>query len=84
MYWDVVEVKPLETLGLFVRFTDGLTGEVRFEPEHLSGVFAPLKDPAYFKQVYVDHGAVAWPGQIDLAPDAMYQEIKANGVWVLA
>ena len=84
MYWDVVEVKPLEALGLFVRFTDGLTGEVRFKPEHLSGVFEPLKDPAYFKQVYVDHGAVAWPGQIDLAPDAMYQEIKANGVWVLA
>lgn len=84
MYWDVVEVKPIEALGLFVRFTDGLTGEVRFKPEHLSGVFEPLKDPAYFKQVYVDHGAVAWPGQIDLAPDAMYQEIKANGVWVLA
>ncbi|MBH0179017.1 MAG: DUF2442 domain-containing protein [Nitrospira sp.] len=84
MYWDVVEVKPVEALGLFVRFTDGLTGEVRFKPEHLSGVFEPLKDPAYFKQVYVDHGAVAWPGQIDLAPDAMYQEIKAKGVWVLA
>lgn len=84
MYWDVVEVKSLEPLGLFVRFMDGLAGEVRFKPEHLSGVFEPLKDPAYFKQVYVDHGAVAWPGQIDLAPDAMYQEIKANGVWVLA
>lgn len=84
MYWDVVEVKPLEALGLFVRFTDGLMGEVRFKPEHLSGVFEPLKGPAYFKQVYVDHGAVAWPGQIDLAPDAMYQEIKAKGVWILA
>lgn len=84
MYWDVVEVKPLDPLGLFVRFTDGLMGEVRFKPEHLSGVFEVLKDPAYFKQVYVDHGAVAWPGQIDLAPDAMYQEIKTHGVWVLA
>lgn len=84
MYWDVVEVKPLEALGLFVRFTDGLTGEVRFSPEHLRGVFEQLKDPACFNQVYVDHGAVAWPGQIDLAPDAMYQEIKAKGVWVLA
>ena len=84
MYWDVIEVKPLDALALFVRFTDGLAGEVRFKPEHLRGVFEPLKDPAYFKQVYVDHGAVAWPGQIDLAPDAMYREIKANGVWVLA
>ena len=84
MYWDVVDVKPLEHLGLFVRFADGLTGEVRFTPEHLTGVFEPLKDSIFFKQVYLDHGAVAWPGQIDLAPDAMYLDIKAKGVWVLA
>ncbi|MDF0653036.1 MAG: DUF2442 domain-containing protein [Nitrospira sp.] len=84
MYWDVVEVKPLENLGLFVRFADGLAGEVRITPQHLTGVFTPLQDPAFFKQVYLDQGAVAWPGQIDLAPDAMYQEIKAKGVAVLA
>jgi hypothetical protein len=84
MYWDVVDVKPLEGLGLFVRFADGLAGEVRFTPEHLTGGFEPLKDPAFFKQVYLDHGAVAWPGQIDLAPDAMYQEIKAKGISVLS
>ena len=35
MHWDVVEVKPVEELGLFVRFADGLEGEVRFTPEHL-------------------------------------------------
>ena len=83
MHWDVVEVKPLEGIRLFVRFADGLTGEVRFKPEHLTGVFEPLKDPAFFKQVYLDHGAVAWPGQIDLAPDAMYREIKEKGVLIL-
>ncbi|MDF0666037.1 MAG: DUF2442 domain-containing protein [Nitrospira sp.] len=84
MYWDVVEVKSLEDVSLFVRFADGLTGEVRFTPENLTGVFTPLNDPAFFKQVYLDHGAVAWPGQIDLAPDAMYQELKEKGVAVLA
>ena len=42
------------------------------------GVLAPLRDPEFFKRVYVDHGAVAWPGEIDLAPDAMYKEIRAR------
>jgi hypothetical protein len=84
MYWDVVEVKPLDNLGLFVRFADGMSGEVRFAFEHLTGVFEPLKNPAFFKQVYLDHGAVAWPGQIDLAPDAMYREIKEKGVSVVS
>jgi hypothetical protein len=29
--------------------------------------------------VYIDHGAVAWPGEIDLAPDAMYEQIAKQG-----
>jgi hypothetical protein len=84
MYWDVVDVKPLEDLGLFVQFADGLSGEIRFTPGHLTGVFALLKNPPFFKQVFLDHGAVAWPGQIDLAPDAMYPEIKEKGVALLS
>ncbi len=28
-------------------------------------------------------GVLAWPGDLDLAADAMYKEIKANGEWVL-
>jgi hypothetical protein len=38
---------------------------------------APLRDPEFFKRVFLDHGAVAWPGDIDLAPDAMYEAIQA-------
>ena len=83
MYWDVVEVKPLEGLALFVRFQDGISGEVQFSPQHLTGVFEPLKDLDFFRQVFVDQGAVAWPNHVDLAPDAMYQAIKTQGVWVL-
>jgi hypothetical protein len=29
----------------------------------------------FFSQVFIDHGAVAWPGDIDLAPDAMYEDV---------
>ena len=83
MHWDVVEVKPVGDLDLQVRFADGLTGRVRFLPAHLTGVFAPLKERAFFERVFVDHGAVAWPGGIDLAPDAMYRVIQRDGEWVL-
>jgi hypothetical protein len=33
-----VDVKPVESLSLFVRFRDGMTGEVRFAPDHLTEV----------------------------------------------
>jgi hypothetical protein len=83
MNWDVVEVKPEPEWVLFVCFADGLAGRVRFQPSCFHGVFAPLQDPAAFRRVYIDHGAVAWPGDVDLAPDAMYREIRANGEWLL-
>jgi Protein of unknown function (DUF2442) len=41
-----------------------------------AGVFKPLAAPALFAQVFVEHGAVTWPGEIDLAPDAIYAQIK--------
>lgn len=83
MPWDVVDLKIIAPLAMLVRFADGMAGEVRFETSHLTGVFSALKDFNFFKQVFIDRGAVAWPENIDLAPDAMYNEIKANGVWVL-
>ena len=84
MRWDVIQIEVTGDLTLRVHFADGLTGQIRFLPSHLTGVFAPLREPAFFAQVFVDHGAVAWPGDIDLAPDAMYQAIKSRGEWVLA
>jgi hypothetical protein len=75
MYWNVVEVKPEADYCLFVRFEDGLTGHVRLRQENLTGALAPLRDVQFFNQVFVDSGAVAWPGEIDLAPDAMYEDI---------
>jgi hypothetical protein len=37
-----------------------------------------------FSQVHIDHGALTWPGDVDLAPDAMYDAIKTHGEWVLS
>jgi hypothetical protein len=76
MYWDVIEVKPEPDYHLFVRFADGVSGRLRIAPERMTGALAPLRDDGFFKQVTIDQGAVAWPGEIDLAPDAMYEEVS--------
>ena len=82
--WRVVEVRALPDYHLFVKFVDGTTGEVDLSRILLgdkAGIFAALRDPALFAEVYVEYGAVMWPGEIDLAPDAMYDEIKKRGRW---
>ncbi len=79
----VKAVKPLSHLRLSVIFDDDTQGEVVLKESHLHGVFEALKDPNVFKRASCDHGFVEWPGDIDLAPDAMYDAIKAHGVWIL-
>jgi hypothetical protein len=78
MYWDVVEVRAEPHHCLLVRFKDGLSGRVQLRPEDLTGVLAPLRDEQFFNQVFIDYGAVAWPGEIDLAPDAMYSRVASQ------
>ncbi len=83
MHWNVIDVKKLSPLSIQVTFADGTSGKVQFEPSYLTGVFEALKDPDVFRQVYIEQGAVTWPGNLDLAPDAMYEAIKINGEWIL-
>jgi hypothetical protein len=58
-----------------------LAGHVQLRREDLTGALAPLADVQFFEQVLIDSGAVAWPGEIDLAPDAMYAQVanQRNG-----
>ena len=84
--WRVTEVEALPGFRLRVAFADGLTGMVdlsRLVHSPQAGVFAALADPSLFAQVRLDYGAVAWPGELDLAPDAMYAAIQKNKVWSL-
>jgi Protein of unknown function (DUF2442) len=81
--WNVVEVTVGSGRQLQVQFADGTSGAVHFDDAFFTGVFEVLKDDALFRRAYVSQGAVTWPGDLDLAPDAMYDEIKRHGVWVL-
>lgn len=84
--WRVAAVEAKPEFRLRVRFNDGTEGEVdmaRFVRSPEAGVFAALRDDALFHQVRVEWGAVTWPGELDLAPDAMYEAIKQHGEWVL-
>lgn len=83
---DVASVRPLDDYILEVKFYDGVQGHVDLRglihaPD--AGVFAALADADRFAAAHVEYGAVTWPGEIDLAPDVMYEQIKAHGRWVL-
>jgi hypothetical protein len=84
--WFVTQVTAHPGFRLSVKFIDGTTGDVLMEQRALresAGVFTALADPKAFAKVFAEDGAVTWEDGLDLAPDAMYDEIKRHGVWVL-
>ena len=84
--WRVTDVEALPEFRLRVTFADGSTGVVdmaRLVHSLQAGVFAALLDRSLFAQVTIEYGAVTWPGELDLAPDAMHAAISEHGVWSL-
>ncbi|RDS84716.1 DUF2442 domain-containing protein [Dyella monticola] len=84
--WRLVAVTVMPAYRLDVRFRDGTSGIVDMAAlvnSDSAGVFAFLRDPSVFQAAYVEFGALTWPGDIDLAPDALYAAIKARGACAL-
>ena len=86
--WRVTSVTALPEAQLEVTFVDGISGKVDMRTflssSRVDGtVFETLRDPAVFAEARVVMGAVQWPNGADLAPDAMYDAIRENGIWVL-
>jgi Protein of unknown function (DUF2442) len=86
--WSISRFKILANYKIEVSFADGTSGIADLAPRLSQGPlgdgFDPLCDETIFSKAYVEHGALTWPGSIDLAPDAIYQRIKASGISTLA
>ena len=80
--WQVEAVTAMPACRLDVHFRDGTSGMVDMAAvgnSDLAGVFASLRESSVFEAVHAELGAVAWPSEIGLAPDALYAMIKARG-----
>jgi hypothetical protein len=76
--YRIISAMALPGFRLDIEFADGTKGIVKVEDRLFGPVFEPLRDPDYFAKVTVDEfGAVCWPNGADLAPDALYERIRA-------
>jgi hypothetical protein len=84
--WRVTSLEVLSGFRLRVGFNDGIQGTVElagFLHSASAGVFERLRDVSLFRQARIELGAVTWPGDLDLAPDAMHGAIKEHGTWIV-
>ncbi len=83
MLKDVVEVRPTGAHRLYLRFEDGVAGEVDVaDLIAFDGVFAPLRDERRFAEVCVNRelGTICWPNGADLDPDVLYAQVSGEPV----
>ena len=68
----VQAVSVRENFHLELRFTTGERRLFDARPYLTRGVFTRLADPALFAQAFVDANTVCWPGNLDIAPETLY------------
>ena len=63
---------------IWVRFNDGIEGEVDLENELEGEVFGPLRDEREFKSFKVDPvlETIVWENGADLAPEFLHENLR--------
>ena len=83
MIYDVVEVKPVKDYRLWLKFDDGVTGEVDINQiVEFKGVFRPLRNKTYFRRVRIvkEWGTIAWPNEADIDPLVLYSAVTGKPI----
>lgn len=75
----VVDARYAGGYRVWLRFADGLSGELDLTSELWGTVFEPLKDPAEFAKLRVDSDldTIVWPNGADLSPEWLHAALKA-------
>jgi hypothetical protein len=80
---DVVEVRALPNRRIWVRFQDGVSGEIDVRKlVTFDGVFAPLADERFFRSVRVhdETRTVCWPNDADLDSDVLHALVTGRSL----
>ena len=76
--WPVA-VAPREGYRIWLRYADGVEGEVDLSDLAGKGVFTAWNDRRFFERVYISEWrSIAWSDEIELCPDALYMEITGK------
>jgi hypothetical protein len=80
----VTNVQVFDGYCVELTFSDCVRGVVDLANRIVGrgGLFAPLEDPQFFRQVAVDNelGTIAWPNGADFCPDLLYRWATGEAV----
>ena len=74
----VVKLEPLDGFRLWVRFSDGSEGIRDYSDMVAEGgpMVEPLRDPLFFKKVFISFGVPSWPNGYDVDAINLQMELR--------
>lgn len=76
-----IEVRALPDYKIWLRYDDGVAGEVDLSQFAGKGVFTLWNDYKAFEKVYIGEAdQIAWSDEIDMCPDSMYMQLTGKTV----
>jgi hypothetical protein len=74
MLIDVISVRVLPEFQLDLEFNNGERRKFDMRPLLSMKPWNRIAAPNVFERVRVDYGTVVWPGEIDVAPETLYDD----------
>ncbi len=74
MLIDVVSVRVCPGFQLDLEFANGERRRFDMRPLLAMKPWNRIAAPALFERVRVDYGTLVWPGEIDVAPETLYDD----------
>lgn len=73
----IIRAYYLQQKTLRLYFSDNSYGDYDLQPlvDRDAELVLPLKDDAYFKQFFLELGALCWKNGLELCPDSIYQKL---------
>jgi hypothetical protein len=69
----VTSVAAEPNFHLVLTFSNGEKRRFDMRPYLHLPIYRCLENPAFFALARVDYGTVVWPGEIDIAPETLYE-----------
>ena len=75
----ILETRPLDGYKIWLKFDDGIAGEVDLSHLAGKGVFAFWNNYENFKKVSMENGrSLAWSDEIDIDADSLYMKVTGK------
>ena len=76
----ILEARYVSGCVIWLRFNDGLEGEVDLTSELDGEVFEPLRDGASFRPftLHPELHTIVWPNGADFAPEYLHERVRVR------